>query len=223
MLIRLFIPLLGLMLCGGRVSAQHALKPGRNKYERGTLRDKRPVGRWDYFDEHGQPELTFDYDSSRIVFARPDTARYWLQTTSGWQLLRPARAPRLLGSFAHDMAQLARGLRYPPQSLLGGREGRVVISFVVGPDGQTRNFLIEQSLAPDCDQEVWRALSQHFYAWIPAVHLGQPVAAKYYLLATFRIGDSPAPVKPLPQPQAPGYGHCLGEVVVTGNVHLQAR
>ncbi|MCC3157385.1 hypothetical protein LJ737_09045 [Hymenobacter sp. 15J16-1T3B] len=112
------------------------------------------MGRWEYFDEQGQPELPFDHDSSRIVFVRPDTARYWLQTPTGWQLLRPTRAPRLLGSCAHDVAQLARPLRYPLGSLRDQRQRDVLISYVVGPDGQARDFLVGQGLSPDCDQAV---------------------------------------------------------------------
>ncbi|RTQ50041.1 TonB family protein [Hymenobacter gummosus] len=195
-------------------SAPPALKPGNNKYERGQLREGRPVGRWEYFDEDGRPELTFDYDSSRIVFVQPDTGRYWLQTASGWQLLRPARPPRLLGSRGRDMYRLGTTMRYPIQALRERRQGSVLITFVVGPDGQPRDFLVERSLSPECDREAWRVLSQNFDYWIPAVHLGRPVAAKFYMQFTFRIGQAALPPAP---PPAPEYGHFLGELVIAAH------
>lgn len=227
MLTRFAILLLALLVYGSPASAQKRLKTVRTNYERGMLRDKQPVGRWEYLDINGQPELIFDYDSSRIVFIKPDTGRYWLQTPSGWQLQRPARAPRLLGSYARDMSQLGRSMVYPLQSLRTGRQGDVLISFIVGPDGQAHDFLIEQSLSPDCDQELWRALSQNFYHWIPAIYQGRPVAAKFYLLATFCVGPCQDERQALRQPQAGrqplSYGHCLGQIVVTGNIGFQAR
>jgi Gram-negative bacterial TonB protein C-terminal len=211
--------LLSLLLPAVTLAQPTLLKPGKNKYERGTLRDKRPVGRWEYFDGAGRPELTFDYDSSRIIFMRPDTARYWLRVADDWKLVRPARAPRLLGSREHDIELMGRSIRYPAEAIRSQLQGDVLISYVVGPDGRAYDFNVEQSLSPECDQAVWQALARCYNAWVPAVYLGRPTAARFFVLATFRIVDSDAAVKEsnrqLAARQVAGTGKYLDHLVVT--------
>lgn len=168
------------------------LKPGNNKFEKGKLEGSRRIGAWQYFDSKGTPELTFDYDSSRIVYAKPDTNTYWLKVDTAWQLVRPTRAPRLLGSREHDLERISRELRYPVAALRTQTQGDVLISYVVGPNGQAQDFIVEQGLSPECDQATWQALRNYFTAWIPAVYQGKVVPARFYFLATFRITEGKA-------------------------------
>ncbi|ALD20342.1 hypothetical protein AM218_02710 [Hymenobacter sp. DG25A] len=163
------------------------MKPGKNKFEKGKLVDNRPVGLWEYFDSNGKPDLTFDYDSSKIVFSRPDTTRYWLKVDTAWQLVRPMRAPRLLGSREHDIIQIAQSIKYPSVAIKSGTEGTVLISYVVTPTGQAQDFLIENGVSPACDDEAWKALRDNFNNWIPAIYRGKPVPARFYLMVTFRM------------------------------------
>jgi len=158
-----------------------------SKFERGTLTKGQPTGIWDYLDETGQLELRMNYDSSRISYRRPDTARYELRINDTWQLVHPSRAPGLLGSRAARRQELAKGLRYPATALQQQRQGDVVISYVVQPDGSTTDYTVLSSLSPACDQEVWRMLQQLPSRWIPAVYLGQARAARFYLRVHFKM------------------------------------
>ncbi|WP_303310591.1 energy transducer TonB [Hymenobacter sp. BT730] len=166
------------------------MKPGKNQFEKGKLAANRPVGVWEYIDYNGKTELTFDYDSSRIIYIRPDTTRYWLKVDTTWQLVRPMRAPRLLGSREHDLAQIGQSIRYPSAALRSGTEGTVLISYIVTPTGQAQDFLIENGLSPACDEEAWKALRDNFNVWIPAIYRGKPVPARFYLMVTFRMVGS---------------------------------
>jgi len=63
----------------------------------------------------------------------------------------------------------------------------VVIGYTVGTDGHTHDYTVENSLSPDCDQEVWKALQKLPDNWIPAFYAGRPIATRFYLSARFRI------------------------------------
>lgn len=157
-----------------------------NKFERGTLTNGQPTGIWNYLDEAGQLELRMNYDSSRISYRRPDTARYELRVNDTWQLVRPSRAPGLMGSRAGRRHELRTGLRYPVAALQQQRQGDVLLSYVVQPDGSTTEYTVLSSLSPACDQEVWRMLQQLPGRWIPAIYLGQARAARFYLRVHFK-------------------------------------
>ncbi|GAA4375090.1 hypothetical protein GCM10023186_07370 [Hymenobacter koreensis] len=179
-----------LLLPGTLTSAQSLLKPGKNKYEKGKLVNERPVGLWEYYDEAGNKELAVQYDSSRIVFQRPDTARYELRSGDTWKLGRPSRAPRLLGSHAKEMRLITGNIRYPGAALREQVQGDVLISYVVTKEGRATNFTVEKSLSEACDQAVWNGLKERLSTWVPAVYQGRPTDARFYLRATFRIIDS---------------------------------
>ncbi|TVT40727.1 hypothetical protein FNT36_14810 [Hymenobacter setariae] len=160
------------------------------KFERGTLTKGQPTGIWNYLDETGQLELRMNYDSRRINYRRPDTARYELRINDTWQLVHPTRAPGLLGSRAARRQELSKGLRYPVAALQEHRQGDVLISYVVQPDGSTSDYTVLSSLSPACDQEVWRMLQQLPSRWIPAIYLGQARAARFYLRVHFETATA---------------------------------
>lgn len=177
--------------------------------EQGTVANGKRVGKWQFYDRQHMPELTFDYDSSRIVYARPDTARYLVRQNEAWVLKHPLRPPHVLGSTDQRLNDLLRQLRYPVSALREQLQGTVVIGYTVDTNGHTRDYTVESSLSPDCDQEVWRALQRLPDNWIPAFYSGQPIATRFYLSARFRIEmEEPAERRPRkgaakPDPSAP--------------------
>jgi len=160
---------------------------GAAKLERGTLTKGQPTGTWEYFDEAGQLELRMNYDSSRISYRRPDTARYELRINDGWQLVRPNRAPGLLGSRAGRRRALQQAIRYPVAALQQQQQGDFLLSYVVQPDGSTTDYTVLSSPSPACSEEVWRALQQTPNRWIPAIYQGQARAARFYLKVRFEM------------------------------------
>ncbi|MBJ6143543.1 TonB family protein [Hymenobacter sp. BT559] len=131
-----------------------------------------------------------NYDSSRISYRRSDTARYELRINDTWQLVHPTRSPGLLGSRAARRQELSKGLRYPATALQQQRQGDVLISYVVQPDGSTSDYTVLSSLSAGCDQEVWRVLQQLPSRWIPAIYLGQARAARFYLRVHFEMATA---------------------------------
>lgn len=202
---------LALLATGPAALAQHTPPV---PFERGTLTKGQPTGVWDYFDDAGQLELRMNYDSSRISYRRPDTARYELRVGDAWQLVHPDRAPGLLGSRAGRRRALQKQLHYPVAALQQHVQGEVILSYLVDPDGHTSHYLIEHSLSPACDQEVWRVLNQLPDRWIPAVYQGQPTTARFYLAVRFEM-KAAQELAQAPTPLAPALPTYSDRVVVT--------
>ena len=200
--------------------------------EQGGVANGKRIGKWQFYNRQHERELTFDYDSSRIAYSRPDTARYLTWQAETWVLKHPLRAPHILGSTDQRLNDLLRQLRYPVSALRQQLQGTVVIGYTVGTDRHTHDYTVESSLSPDCDQEVWRALQKLPDTWIPAFYAGRPIATRFYVSVQFRIemaeeterrprknGAVPAPIAPLaggaPTPAKPGLPPYAHEVIVT--------
>ena len=64
-------------------------------------------------------------------------------------------------------------------------QGRVVVSFFVEPDGSLSDIELVQKVDPELDNEVLRVVKA-MPKWIPVIHNGQAIRAKYTLPITFR-------------------------------------
>ncbi|MBD2768151.1 energy transducer TonB [Hymenobacter sp. BT664] len=193
-----------------------------------TTADGRRIGKWNFYTSKQELELTYDYDSSRITFRSPDTTRYLVRTGDSWVPQRLDRAPHVLGSSDQRLQDLQRNLRYPGSALREQLQGTVVIGYTVDVTGHTKDFTVESSMSPDCDQEVWRVLTLLPDNWICAIQNGRPTPSRFYLAVRFEMMDeasfdrvqreskrlvqSPGSTAPPPPPARPHYAH---EVVVT--------
>lgn len=77
-------------------------------------------------------------------------------------------------------------LQYPESAKVGEIAGTVRLNFVVEPDGNISNILVDQSVGGGCDQEAIRLLQMT--QWIPAVKNGLYVRSHNYQDITFHIG-----------------------------------
>lgn len=106
-------------------------------------------------------------------------------------------APRRLAGrkvldYAHSMPAIVGGIgayyihiEYPEAAIREGIEGRLVLSFVVGTDGETSEIRIVQSLHPACDSAAVRALRKTRF--IPGSRDGEPVEVKMRLPVRFQL------------------------------------
>jgi len=219
---RQFLFLLSLVLVwSGTAQAQqkrdNKTTPAPPPLEQGvTTGAGKRVGKWNFFTRQQELELTFDYDSSRITFMRDDTARYLVRQNDQWVLRRVARPPHILGSADHRLSSIQRRLRYPVSALRQQLEGTVLIAYTVDTNGHTTDYSVESSVSPDCDQEVWRVLQEQPDLWIPAVYLGRPTPARFYVAVRFQISfdreAQPTKAPALPPHVRPAY---TGEIFVT--------
>nr|WP_256471433.1 energy transducer TonB [Solitalea agri] len=81
---------------------------------------------------------------------------------------------------------LSRNLKYPSVSRRLGIEGKVLVQFVVNPNGQIINARIKQGLTTDLDTEALRVVNS-LPSWEPGIHDGEKVNFNYLLPIVFRL------------------------------------
>ncbi|MBO4822073.1 MAG: energy transducer TonB [Prevotella sp.] len=91
-------------------------------------------------------------------------------------------------SFAHGnvIAWLSQNIHYPPVAEENNIQGRVVVSFVVEPDGSISNVQVVKGVDPSLDKEAARVVKS-MPKWNPGKQNGQAVRVKYNLPVTFKL------------------------------------
>ena len=99
--------------------------------------------------------------------------------------------PKYKGGDAALIKYLSENIVYPPEAVAQGIEGRVVVKFVVGVDGQARSAEVVRSVHPLLDAEAVRVAST-LTEFTPGMVNGKNVAVSYVLPISFKL---PAPEK----------------------------
>ena len=87
-------------------------------------------------------------------------------------------------------------IEYPQKAVNDGVEGRLVLHFVVEPNGSTSNVRIHKSVHPLLDSAAVRALRRT--AFIPGTQNGQPVRVRMSLPCYSRLWTLPKQTPPAP-------------------------
>ncbi len=96
------------------------------------------------------------------------------------------QAPGFPGGSDALKLYLAKKIRYPKNAYKNDIEGKVVVRFIVEPDGSIANPEILQSLDPECDEETLRVVRK-MPMWNPGRQNGAFVAVYYTLPVTFSL------------------------------------
>ena len=94
--------------------------------------------------------------------------------------------PSFPGGNAALMSWLSSNIHYPPVAEENGIQGRVVVSFVVEPDGSITNVQVVRGVDPSLDKEAVR-VTKAMPKWQPGKQNGQAVRVKYNLPVTFKL------------------------------------
>lgn len=93
---------------------------------------------------------------------------------------------------AQQMPQIIGGLgsyyihiEYPEEAMLAGIEGRLVLSFIVEPTGQTTSVEVVEALHPACDSAAVRALRRTRF--VPGRQNGDVVPVRMRLPVRFKL------------------------------------
>ncbi|MFC7668018.1 energy transducer TonB [Hymenobacter humi] len=152
--------------------------------QRGKLKDKKPVGVWEYYDGKDLG-LRFDYDSGRAQYVRPDTSRYLVQIDGRWQLVHPSRAPRLIGSKSEVLSVLQRRLRYPMGDMRARTSGTVIVTVKIDEKGNVVDGKVTNASSTTLGNEVIRALEPVSLSFLPAIYQGKPVPFQVAFVVRF--------------------------------------
>ena len=94
--------------------------------------------------------------------------------------------PHFPGGAASLMQYLSENIKYPILAQKKGISGRVVVSFVVEPDGSLSEVRVVRSVDPILDKEALRVVRDMPH-WIAGRQDGKPVRARYNIPVSFRL------------------------------------
>jgi len=97
--------------------------------------------------------------------------------------------PEFPGGEAELMKWLKDNIIYPTIAQEQGIQGRVMLRFVVRPDGSIDDVNVYKSLDPSCDKEALRAVKK-MPKWTPGKQNGNPVSVYYNLPVVFRLQNA---------------------------------
>lgn len=92
--------------------------------------------------------------------------------------------PEFPGGESRLKNYLESNLQFPKMAYSVGKEGKVMVSFVIDKDGGVSKINIEKSLGFGCDEEAVRVV-ENMPKWKPAKRKGQTVAVKLLLPVSF--------------------------------------
>ncbi|UOQ73785.1 energy transducer TonB [Hymenobacter cellulosilyticus] len=84
------------------------------------------------------------------------------------------------------LSYLGKTIKYPALALRNQVEGKVFISFVVGPTGGITDVKVTKGIGAGCDEEAVRVIKA-MPAWTPGKQNGRPVSVSYTVPVTFAI------------------------------------
>ena len=92
--------------------------------------------------------------------------------------------PQFPGGAAELLKYIRDNMRYPQAALENNIQGRVIVQFVVGKDGNVTNVQVLKGVDRLCDQEAVRVI-ESMPRWIPGKHNGQAVRVYYRVPVSF--------------------------------------
>ncbi|RTQ45609.1 hypothetical protein EJV47_24265 [Hymenobacter gummosus] len=97
--------------------------------------------------------------------------------------------PQFPGGMEQLMQDLTRYLKYPRQALISGQEGRILVSFTLGPDGVMRDFTAPPEAPPVLARAAIEVLEQvaQRRRWRPGFQKRRAVSVSYSVPVTFTI------------------------------------
>ena len=94
--------------------------------------------------------------------------------------------PSFPGGPAELMKWLSSHVQYPAIAIESCIQGRVIVAFIVEPDGSVSNAKLMRSIDPSIDQEALRVVRQ-MPKWIPGKQNGAAVRVKYNVPVIFKL------------------------------------
>ena len=96
--------------------------------------------------------------------------------------------PEFPGGMEEMMKYLSMNIRYPEAAHKAGKQGRVLVNFVVEADGTISNANVLRSVSEELDAEAIRVI-QNMPKWKPGMQNGQAVRVKYTIPISFRLNS----------------------------------
>ena len=96
------------------------------------------------------------------------------------------KMPEFPGGIDAMMKFVAENVNYPEAAHKTGAQGKVLVNFIIEPDGSISNVHVDQKVNDDLDAEAVRVIGS-MPKWSPGMEKGKPVRVKYALPILFRL------------------------------------
>ncbi len=104
----------------------------------------------------------------------------------GCEIVGTSRAEKEACAVNKLLNYLGNNIKYPALAREAGVEGTVVLSFIVGKEGEIEDVKVVKSLGAGCSAESVR-VAKKMPQWTPGKQRGKPVRVKYHLPVKFRL------------------------------------
>ena len=156
-----------------------------------ALRIIRSMPNWTPGKQRGEPvrvrftlPVTFRLDGGAA--SQPVQMQVAIENTGGEIFNIVEEMPEYPGGMDELMKFIQRNIRYPKEAQEQGKQGRVIVQFVVEKDGSICNEQVVKSVDPQLDAEAIRVI-RCMPNWIPGKQRGEPVRVRFTLPVTFRL------------------------------------
>ena len=157
----------------------------KGSYSHGKL-----IGTWDYYTYDGKLDQQYNYDSSKVVFARvkEEDANKKVRVISGADTVveKLDRVPIYIGGSVMGTKAFSE-IRYPAQAKDNGIQGTVMVSFFIDTNGKASHHHVQKGIGGGCDEEALKAVKRIPDNWVPAVVGGKAVTVEWEVPVMFRI------------------------------------
>lgn len=107
--------------------------------------------------------------------------------------------PKYSGGEEALFRYIAENVRYPEDARRDSIQGRVILRFVVTPEGKVSNPTILRGVSPSIDAEAIRVVSAIPERFIPGTVGGEPVSVNYHLPIVFKLNSGSKAPKTIPE------------------------
>ena len=138
-------------------------------------------------DQEGTKDRTIEAAREAVVEAAPVEVKEEVKQEVAQKIFDVVeQQPQFPGGQSALLSWLSQNIHYPPVAEENGIQGRVVVSFVVEPDGSISNVQVVRGVDPSLDKEAVR-VTKAMPKWQPGKQNGQAVRVKYNLPVTFKL------------------------------------
>ena len=147
----------------------------------------KPSASSDDFDEEESEEVVMDEEEDSPVVGKKDNPSEKddpVEETSVYDIAE--QMPEFKGGNTALHKWLESNIEYPASARNSGKEGNVILSFVVERDGSISDVKVIKSLDPELDKEAVRVVG-NMPKWMPGMQDGKTVRVKFMLPIRFSL------------------------------------
>lgn len=140
------------------------------------------TGLWKWFFENGQQSSAEEYKNGEIV-----SLRFWDEDGTENRTTKVIeQMPQFPGGSDKLMEYVSTEVKYPQAAKLNNIQGRVIVQFVVGVDGEISDVDVVKSVDSLLDNEATRVV-RAMPTWSPGLQHNRPVPVRFTLPVYFKL------------------------------------